>query len=256
MKTLAFAVASISCTVLVGCGGGGSSSGTASTPAPQQVTIIPEGLYSGMTNTGRTITGLVLDDGAYYVLYSAINNPSIIAGAVQGTGTALNGSFSSSNGRDINLEGLGAPAATLSSSYVLSTSLNGSLAYPSLNQTTTFTSTYDKNYELTPSLAAIVGTYSGAAGSPAGSESATLTVSASGAVTGRGTSGCVFSGTVTPRPKGNVYNATITFGGSPCLFANTAVTGGAYFDAPSKRLYAVGMKAARDTGFIFSGGKP
>lgn len=253
MKTSVLAVASIFSASLMGCGGGGS--GSASAPQ-QQATTIPEGLYAGTTNGGRTITGLILDDGTYYVVYSVANNPSLIAGVVQGTGTALNGSFSSSNGKDINLEGLGVLSANVSASYVLSTSFNGSAAYPSLNQTTTFTSTYDKKYELVPSLATIAGTYSGAAGSPTGSESATLTISASGTVTGRGSSGCIFSGTVTPRSKGNVYNATITFGGAPCLFANTAVTGGAYFDATTKRLYAVGMKAARDTGFIFSGGKP
>lgn len=252
MKTSALAVASIFSASLMGCGGGGSGSAS----APQQQVTIPEGLYAGTTNGGRTITGLILDDGTYYVLYSVANNPSLIAGVVQGTGTALNGSFSSSNGKDINLEGLGVLSANVSASYVLSSSFNGSVAYPSLNQTTTFTSTYDKKYELVPSLVTIAGTYTGAAGSPSGSESTTLNVAASGAVTGRGSSGCIFSGTVAPRSKGNVYNATVTFGGAPCLFANTTVTGGAYFDAATKRLYAVGMKAARDTGFIFSGGKP
>lgn len=255
MKTGTLAVASIFSFAAIGCGGGGGGSAPAPV-APPQVTTIPEGLYAGTTNTGRTITGLVLDDGSYYVLYSAAGNASVIAGVVQGTGTALNGSFSSTNGKDINLEGLGALSTTVSASYVLATSFNGSIVYPTLSQTSTFTSAYDKKYEIVPSLATIAGTYTGVAASPAGAESTTLAVSAAGAVTGSGASGCTFSGTITPRSKGNAYNASITFGGSPCLFVNTTVTGGAYFDASTKRLYAVGMKAARDTGFIFSGAKP
>lgn len=208
-----------------------------------------------MTSTGRTVTGLVLDDGSYYVLYTVANNPAIIAGAVQGTGTALNGSFSSSNGRDINLEGLGVLSATISASYSSSTSLNGSIAYPSLNQTLSFTSTYDKRYEIVPSLATIAGTYSGMAGSPAGGESGTVTISSSGAVAGRGASGCAFSGTAVPRSKGNAYNLTMTFAGAPCLFPNRTLTGGAYFDAATKRLFGVGLTADRSTGFIFTGSK-
>lgn len=231
---------------LAGCGGGGSDSPTA----------IPDGLYAGTTNTGRTITGLVLDDGTYYVLYSVAGNPSLIAGVVQGTGTGRNGSFTSSNGVDINLQGSGVLPANVSAGYALKQFLNGSITYPTLSQTITFTGVYDNKYELAPSLAALAGTYTGTAANPSGSESATLTVSTLGAVSGSGVSGCTFSGTVTPRAKGNAYNATLTFGGSPCLFANTTVTGGAYFDALNKRLYAVGLKAARDNGVIFVGTKP
>jgi hypothetical protein len=255
MRPTSLAVLVASGFVIIGCGGrgGGDSSAPASTP---QATNIPQGLYKGTTSNGRLITGLVLDDGTYYVLYSSDSIKSLIAGVVQGTGTALDGSFSSINGKDINLEGAGVLSANVSASFVLSSTLNGSLTYPSLNQTLTFTSTYDQKYELVPSLATIAGTYSGWVGSPVGVEDATIIVSTSGAVTGHGSSGCNFSGTVAPRSKGNAYNAIITFASSPCLFPNTAVTGGAYFDAATKRLYAVGLKTARDTGFIFSGVKP
>lgn len=227
----------------------------APTPAPPQ-TATPAGLYVGAASTGRTVTGLVLDDGAYYVLYSATNNPAVIAGAVQGTGVASNGAFTSANGRDINLEGLGVLSATVSASFVPTFSLSGGIVYPSLNQTLTFTSTYNRAYEIAPSLATIVGSYTGRAGSPLGAENATITISSSGAVTGRGSSGCTFSGNITPRAKGNAYDAAITFTGAPCLFPATMFTGVAYFDAVTKRIYAVGLKATRDTGFIFSGLKP
>jgi hypothetical protein len=253
MKKVALACA-IAAT-LSACGGGGL--GIPDLVPQTQNTTIPEGLYAGTTSTNRTIVGLVLDDGTYYILYSDINNPALIAGVFQGSGTALNGSFSSSNGKDFNLQGLGVLSANISASYTLKQSFNGSINYPSLNQTGSFTGSYDSKYELTPSLATIAGTYTGTSGTSSGvGDNVTLTISSSGTITGSGASGCTFSGTVAPRSKGNVYNASITFGGSPCLFANTTVTGGAYYDAVAKRLYAVGLKAARDNGVIFVGTKP
>lgn len=258
MSTKALA-ASIFGIALAGCGGG---SGGADSPAPAQapapapdVRVIPQGFYTGTTSNGGPITGLVLDDGTYYLLYSSANSPTLIAGVVQGSGTALNGSFSSTNGKDINFEGAGVRSATVSASYVLSSTLNGSLTYPSSNQTLTFTSTYDKRYEIVPSLSTIAGTYSGQGGSPMGVEDVSLTVSPSGAISGRGSGGCNFSGTVASRSKGNAYDATIAFEGSPCHFPNTTVTGGAYFDPTTTQLNLVGLTMARDAGIIFSGVK-
>lgn len=261
MRTTTLGAISILGSLLAGCGGGGASSTTPTqaptTPAPPaNDTAIPEGLYAGMTSTGRTVTGLVLDDGTYYVIYSVAHNPAVIAGAVQGNATALNGSFTSTNAKDINLEGLGVLSATVSASYATKTSFGGTIAYPSLNQTPTFTSSYDSRYELTPTMAAIAGTYTGRAGSPLGTESGTITIATSGVITAHGASGCNSTGAIAPRPNGNVYNASITLGGSPCLYPGATFNGGAYYDATTKRLYAVGLRPARDTGFIFAGSKP
>lgn len=215
-----------------------------------------EGLYIGIGSTGRAGTGIILDDGSYYFLYSAQNNPSIIAGAVVGSGTSSNGSFTSNNARDINLEGLGLLSGTVSGSYVYKRSFSGFASYPALNQTVTVTGSYSADYELIPTLAAVAGTYSGRVGHPRGAESATITVSSSGAISGRGSSGCVVTGSLTPRAKGNAYTTRITFGGAPCLLPGATLTGGSYFDRTTKRLYAVGMTSTRDNGMIFAGTKP
>jgi hypothetical protein len=232
--------------LLVGCGGENNNAGQNNSP---------DGYFVGTTSTGRTTAGLLLDNGTYYLIYSAQNNPAIIAGAGTGNGTALNGSFTSTNGLDINLEGLGILAASVSASYVQKKSFNGTVAYPSLNQTITFTGTYDVLYESAPSLSAIAGTYAGSVGIPSKTESATLTISTAGLLTGLGSGGCRLTGTVSPRAKGNVYNVSAAFGGAPCLLPNTALTGVAYYDAPSRRLYAVGLTAARDNGAIYAGTK-
>jgi hypothetical protein len=229
--------------------GGIDSTGTTGTAAASA-----QGLYIGTTNTGRKTTGLVFSDGSYYVLYSALNLPNSIAGVVQGIGTATSGSFSSTNLRDFNLEGLGVLQGTLSASYTAKASVRGTISYATAG-TTTFTGTYDASYEITPSLAAIAGTYSGQVALSVGIQSATVTVSSTGALSGNG-NGCLISGTVSPRTDGNAYNAVVAFGASPCYFANQTFTGIGYFDAATKTLYAAAPNASRTDGVMFVGNKP
>ena len=261
------AIAACTLAVLASACGGGASPGNCTIIDPnrsadlpscsgaQTQTSSPDGLYLGTTSTGRTTAGLLLDDGSFYVLYSATNNPAIIAGAVQGTGSPSNGSFSSTNAKDINLEGLGLLSTTLAASYTPKQSLSGTVTYPSLGQTVTFSGTYDPRYDVAPSLAIIAGNYSGQAGSTAGAENATLSVTSTGVISGIGTSGCTFSGVATPRSKGNVYNTSVTFGGAPCLLPNGMLTGVAYFDSSTMRLYVIAMTSGRDAGVIYAGTK-
>ena len=187
---------------MTACGGGGGSLGGGGT-VPASGTA--EGLWKGTTNTNRTIAGVVLDDGTYWFIYSSVGNSAVVAGAVQGNGTSSGGAFSSSNGKDFNLEGLGVNNFTLAGSYTAKSSLGGTLTYAP-SSTSTFTSTYNSNYELTPSLATIAGTYSGSAATSGGTESAVFTINGAGAISGSGASGCTFTGTASPRTKGNVYN--------------------------------------------------
>ena len=237
---------------LSACGGGGGGDG-GSSPAPA---TSAEGLWIGSTNNGRSVTGVVLDDGIYWVLYSLVGNSAVIAGAIQGNGTSQNGSFVSSNGKDFNLEGLGVIDATVSASYVMKQSFTGAVTYTATGAQVTFTSSYDSNYELTPSLTAIAGTYSGSAATTGGSESATVTISTSGAISGSGASGCAFSGSATPRAHGNIYNVSVTFAGGVCDNGTSTVTGVAHFDAATKLLRSAALNSARTNGFIYVGTKP
>lgn len=241
---LAWMVATL---LLAACGGGGNSS-TPPANSPAQ------GLWNGATNTNRTITGIVLSNGTYYVLYSPVGSPTGIAGVTQGTGTSSAGAFSSSNGKDFNLEGLGVNSATVSASYITKQSFNGTVSYTG-GGTTTFTSTYNADYETVPSLSALAGTFTGTVAFSLGVQSATITVSPTGALSGGG-NGCSISGTASPRTDGNVYDILIKFGASPCYFANQSFTGIGYFNSATNTLYAVAPNAARTDGVIFVGTKP
>lgn len=236
---------------LTACGGSGSS-GTAAVPADSA-----QGLWNGSTSTSRSVTGIVLDDGTYWLLYSIPNVSALIAGFVQGTGTSLNGSFSSSDAIDFNLSGQSINTATVSASYLSRQSFNGSVSYPSPNAALTFTSSYNPAYDQTPNLTVVAGDYLGIASVASITEAVTFIISAQGVLAGTGaTSGCQYGGLLEPRTKGNLYNVSLVIGGGACAAGTSAVTGIGYFDAGSKRLYLAALNKSRTLGMSFSGIKP
>lgn len=251
-------LASVLCAVLLSaCGSGGSGDGVAGS-SPSFSATSAEGLWNGTSGNGRTIAGLVLDDGAYWFLYSAINSPSLIAGVVQGTSSTQGNSFTSSNGKDFNLEGLGILDLTITGSYVAKQSLSGTMAVlPSLGGGgTTFTSLYNADYDGTPNASLLVGTYTGSTATVGGTELVTVTVSSPGSITGSSAGGCSFSGSFSPRARGNAYDVAVTFAGGVCSNGTSTVTGIAFFDAATKTLYSVALNSARTNGFIYRGTKP
>ena len=184
----------------VACGGGYGESDVSSLPQPTATSA--EGRWTGTTPTGRTVAGLVLEDGSYWLFYTARDNPHILAGLVQGTGTSHSGSFGSSNTRDFNLEGAGIHAATMRGSYVPNKSFHATIAYFT-GDTESFTSTYDADSESAPNLTLVAGTY---AGLRADNHTVTVTVDSAGTLSGHSSDGCTVAGTLSPRAKGNVFH--------------------------------------------------
>ena len=234
---------------LAGCGGGGDSS------APPAPTFEAEGLYRGTTATDRAAAGIILNDGTFYIVYSVENNPDVVAGVVQGNGTASEGSLSSSNAMDFNFEGLGVFPATVSATYSPKQWVDSILSYDNGN-TVEFSTTYDTDYENTPSLADLAGIFTGEVMFSLGSEDAEVTISPTGAVSGVGASGCIMTGSVAPRASGNIYNVSITFGGAPCYFENQTMSGICYYDSNTRQLWAAAPNATRTEGIMFVGDKP
>ena len=235
------------------------SDGGGDNPAPpaSASATSAEGLWNGTTNSGRSVAGLVLNDGTYWVLYTLIGNPSVIAGVVQGNSSSQNGSITSSNAKDFNLEGLGSITdASITGSYVMKQSLNGTTIYANNGGQGTFTTTYDTDYDIPPNPALLTGIYSGLTATTGGVETVTVTLSAPGSITGSSANGCQFTGSFAPRSRGNVYDVSITFAGGVCSNGTNTVTGVAFFDAGTKKLYSAGLNSTRTNGFIFIGTKP
>jgi hypothetical protein len=212
-----------------------------------------EGLWFGTTNTNRTLTAAVLDDGTYYFFYSVSANPNQIAGVIQGTGASNNGSFASPNTKDFGI-GVTVLDATISANYAARQFLNGSIPYSGAG-TVTFTSSYNTAYDTTPTVASLAGVYTGQAGTSGDVQTTTVTALADGTYTGNEQNGCTFTGKVTVRTRGDIFDQNITFGGAPCFFAGSTFQGIAYFDIPSRRLYTAAPNSLRTDAAIFFGTK-
>lgn len=255
--------------LLSACGGGGGNPGTcmasaqtcasltgggsSNTGAAPRVTGSPTGLYKGTTSTGRTAAAIVLEDGTFWLLYSAAGAPLLIAGAEQGHITAANGAFSSGDLVDVSLESLTAASGTVAGTYIPKTSAAAIVTFGT--QAITFAAAYDPTYDTPATLSAVSGSYAGTGVVLGGSEAAQLTVSSTGVIAGSGASGCSFTGVSIPNPGVNSYSVTVTFGGAPCSNANSTVSGVAYLDAATQRLYSAALNPGRTNGFLFVGTK-
>lgn len=223
-------------------------------PTPPAAPDAAAGAWNGATDTGRNITGVVLDDGMYYLFYSAATDANSLGGFIQGSGTTASGVFASSNTRDFNLEGPALLDASLSAAVMSRKSLNGTVTYTSGAGASSFRSGFDGTYDLVPSASAIAGTYSGVSG--ATGVTVTMTVDMTGAVTGGSSGGCRFTGAAVPRARANAYDFTLKFGASPCDLVGQTLNGVGLYDASLRQLLAVGLDSGRTQGFIFLGTKP
>ena len=230
-----------------------SASGCGDQTQPVTPASTAEGLWSGTTNTNRTLTDAVLDDGTYYFFYSAVANPAQIAGVIQGNGASNDGNFTSSNTKDFGI-GVAALDATIDADYAARQFLDGSIIYSGAG-TVTFTSSYSTAYDTTPTVASLAGVYTGQLGDSLGLQTANITVLSDGTFTGSEQNGCTFTGTATPRTKGNVFDQITTFGGAPCLLPGSTFQGILYFDIPTRRLYTAAPNSLRTDAAIFFGTK-
>jgi hypothetical protein len=231
------------------CGGGYRESDISSLPQPTATSA--EGRWTGTTPTGHTVAGLVLNDGSYWLFYTARDNPNVLAGLIQGTSTSHSGAFGSSNTRDFNLEGAGIRAATMRGSYVPNKSFHGTIGYFN-GDTESFTSTYAADSESAPNMTEVAGTYSGLR---TDNHPVTVTVDAVGTLSGHVSDGCTFTGTLSPHAKGNVFHTSVTFGSEDCRQGTETVTGVAWYDAATHRLYSAALNSDRTTSLIFLGTK-
>jgi len=235
---------------LSACSGGDPSAPSPTTPP----TASAEGLWTGTTTTNRTVKGLVLDDGSFWLLYSEDQNPSFITGAVHGATTIQSGSAISSSAKDFNVERPGVPVfgATLSGDYTTKQTLDGTI----LDQTggkMIFTTTYDPNYEQVPDINTVAGIYTGPV---AKNETAEVTVFSTGKISGKSNSvpACTFDGSFVPRKGGNAFDVTLIFGGQPtCSNGSDTVRGVAFYDTVTNKLYSAAFNDAKPNGSVFLG---
>lgn len=212
------------------------------------------GLWEGSTSNGRETFGAVLSDGSYWFFYTALTSAFLIAGVNEGTAISAGGTLTSVNGRDYNLEGRGVDEMTLTANFVPQTSLNGAIRYT--DETVSFTTSH-VTYAAA-SLSQLAGSYRGEAAVAGASqtEPISVTISASGIVSGSAQSGCNFSGSAAARTDvAAVFDLTVTFRGGACALGASTVRGIVIYDTSSQTFLSAAVNAGRTNAFIAAGVK-
>ena len=246
---------------LTACGGGGgsdSSSGGSSNGnnngGGTETKVDTVGLYTGSTNQGQSAIGLIDKNNKFWFLYSPPYK-SGVTGFITGNLSVSNSAVSASNGKDFYFGGSTVYNTTLNGSVESKKSLKGSVTYTPSNQVT-FDTVYDVTMnKAVANLATISGSFSGDSAIVQGIESANLTITNTGVVSGKGQSGCTYAGKVTAEENTPYYNINLVFGGSPCYMAGQEVKGVAYYDSANKTLYAVAENNSRQNAVLFLGTK-
>jgi hypothetical protein len=165
----------------------------------------------------------VLPNDKFYAIYGTISgNVLLLSGLIAGQGTSGNGSYTA-NVNNFFYTGT-KTTGSVSATYVAGSSLNGTLTEGSA--ATKFTgallSTSSFNYNTPALIGDISGNWNGTL---LDGMSTTVAISSNGSVTGS-SSGCSFSGTVSPDSSNkNFFNVSLTFAGSPCTAPNQTATG-------------------------------
>jgi hypothetical protein len=191
--------------------GGGNTAGQA------------QGVYSGTTSTGYSFESIVLPNDKFYGIYGTVSgNVLLLHGMVTGQGASGISTYTA-NVTDFLYTGV-INSGSLTASYVPNSSVNGTITENGTQVTFTGTSlpVSSFNYNISASLSAISGTWTGTLlnGAPT-----TVTISASGSVSGT-SQRCSFSGTVVADSSNkNFFDVSLTFGGNPCALPNQTATG-------------------------------
>ncbi len=233
--------------LIAGCGGGGSSNGNTSTPGAFQA----QGIAQGTMAQGNSELDIILETGEFYNFVTAAG----IALTVD-HGTMLEaGASLSANLMQFNVATNTASSGVMTGLFIAQSAITGTTVV-NIYQYTAFSANYLPNYNTAATLSVLAGTYSGVysyGGTPV-----TLTVSATGAITGTATN-CAISGTATPRASGkNVYNVSLTLTGANCTPAGVGTATGIMVlnsESGLNRLYVASLNPAGTNGFFWVGTK-
>ena len=227
------------CLMLAACGGG-ADTGTPTVADLAQA----QGIWEGTGSSGLTASAVVLPEGAVWLVLAQNDQPvALVQGRLVAQGTV----FAGSAGRYV----FSPPAKTL-------VSLNAdaraqaslSLRYASTDASDALQMTYQTRYESTLSVADLAGPWRGLTGD--GVVAIEWTLNPSGAIEGRSSTGCTYSGAVSVRPQARaVLNARVTeicagasasFDGVVTLSADQLRAHFAFVSADSSSALLIGLR--------------
>ncbi|NDU93057.1 MAG: hypothetical protein G3I10_10740 [Ferrovum sp.] len=232
--------------LVAGCGGGGSNGATAMPGAFQA-----QGIAQGTTGQGSSVLDIILETGEFYSFSTAAG----ITLTVDHGNLLESGAGISANLVEFNVGGNTALSGVMTGLFIAQSAITGTTQI-GLYQFTAFSANYLPIYNTPATLSTLAGTYSGVytyGGTPV-----TMSVSATGAITGTSTN-CAISGTATPRASGkNVFNLSLTLTGANCIPTGVGTATGVMVlnsESGLTRLYAGALNPAGTNGFFWIGTK-
>lgn len=255
---------------LAACGGGGGSGGSGAGPLTPLVTpqlsqaVDAEGAWAGSLADGRKYNLFVLDDKSTWLFYSPSATDETTRGIVQGAGTVTGANLTVSAAKDFDFTADTTADAVLSTSYVTASTISGTVTYPAApaRNASVQSGSYAAIWLLSPDFTALAGTYAGATVKTVGADDVAsvvvTTTSSSGAVTMTLNSGCVITGTLTARPRGNAFGFAGTWGAAPCPTPGLAISGYGFLLQPSsglKQLTIWWTNTARSNAWVVFGAR-
>jgi|GEM_PF-2738745 len=216
MKGLRLSFALVACTAaLAACGGGGSSSESAPPPAPPVLVdpaVAMRGFWSGAVTSapdGTTrASAVVMPDGTGWVVLESNTAPTAIA-RIPLSGTAVDDKSATISGNGAYYRMSDGTKSALSATGTASTAgtFKGTATVGG-NAASSFDWASVAGFSTAAQQADVAATWHGTAGT--GTVTLNWSISAAGAVTGSSSTGCSYSGTVTPASNTAVYNLAVS----------------------------------------------
>ncbi|WP_250474750.1 hypothetical protein [Caballeronia sp. GAFFF1] len=230
-----------------------STSPPPAAPAQAVTTTLPSGgVYKGMLGDADA-TLLVLFDGTAYLFYAS--GGAGVGGVVIATNGAQtsDGRFASASALNYRIGAAPPSPVSFTADFAHAPAVEGSITRDNGAESRRFSATAAPLLDTAPTLANAGGLYSGRGMALGGSTTTRITVAADGYAAGTTSAGCIFKGTLRPRPGVNAYAVSATFGPAPCPLPDATVDGSAIVDGA--RLLVALPSPDRSNVFIFDGRK-
>lgn len=219
--------------LLTACSDGGSDnsnvgvadavSGDALAPSTVADVQSPAGFWRGTSTDGRSVEGVVFDDGEFWLSYTA-EQSSLAAGLVVGQAVVDAQGTLSGEATDFNLDGAGSRAIVLDGMLVARQSLALDILAND-ESVLSFTGNHSPTDAEPADVSSVLGAFVGTFSTVAGAVTSELVIGNDGMLVGVSAFGCDFTGSVSPRSDADVFELAFTFRGELCEFAAVQVEG-------------------------------
>ena len=213
------------------------------------------GFYTGTTDEGEYLEGLVDDDSRIWFTYAEVvgGEEEVIGFLTTNSPVLLNNSNFSVSARNYPYDNRSSQKTTINGTYKLSNRIEGSftnlpsnpIAYTlNLNKSSFKKHTFNliNNKTFKGPLYVTSGT---------GAVAATIKFTINGNFTGEDSRGCKISGKFTPAVSERYYTTSVTFGQIQCIAAGETLTGVSILDDGNTDLLILGTNSSGDRGMYF-----